>query len=475
MEKFRLAVRAEHIVTEIANTHYEMDSDEDDVSGPETAQAEGTRGRQKGRRSRRGWLKGISSRSSADLEAASKNVLTCASDMSVDSAVIARPCKEVVVRLCSLGFCLAELRRIHSRIKQYVDSGDDADCPTQRVNEARMMTMQELPDLEDELEQIGKVIVKYLTARVLFSEMQKEFFEKLYFEPTSKGSSTPRGSTSGDTTPPVVGCLTLQGLLQQRGDSLMSLVKNCPAPLAAACARQLGTRLVHAWMLVIVDYLRKQKRDALCEHLEEDQDELRKFLIRLVQEARKRSGESSAGGLSDECDQCVKELDKVQDSVGQLVVRAASGEYSIDSLARYAEKIFMDAEARITGVFNSASFGGGSAGADCRGRSSSPAPNHVQPVQPARSPSLRGQTPPRSGSNLTQSTLPSEDSTRRRPRFDSDVTGAGRRERVDSDVTAATHAGPHDDHHRRRGGAKRILGAPVRGLRRAFTNRQAKE
>merc|ERR1712003_231129 len=119
----------------------------------------------------------------------------------------------------SLAFCLAELGDVYSKLLKEVNSGDDSGVPTVRHNEA-WVTCQHLPELQEELQDNGHRLSKYLATRLVYHEFKQEIFERLYFTETSTVSPLTT-STS---------CLTLEAILTRRQDGLLSLVEQTPAP-----------------------------------------------------------------------------------------------------------------------------------------------------------------------------------------------------------------------------------------------------
>ncbi|CAE7533975.1 unnamed protein product [Symbiodinium sp. CCMP2456] len=271
--------------------------------------------------------------------------------LEVSSKVIAAPVRQVMVRLSSIGFCLAELADVHTKLFKMVNSGDDDGVPTARHNEARMLICEELPELQESLLHQGQTLARYLAARLVYHELRAELFEKLYFvavpgggTPTPSnavGSFTPRASTtpasflesgSGPTL------LTLKDIVACRQNSFLSLVEQAPSVLLGAFVAELGIELTHAWMYVIVDYLRKQQLDQIYEHLASDQEALSRAIDSMMQATRQRVQTKALGGLTlEDCRNAEKRLEEVQ-RLSQCLIEETRVR-TAEELARYAAKV----------------------------------------------------------------------------------------------------------------------------------------
>jgi len=101
---------------------------------------------------------------------------------------------------------------------------------------------------------------------------------------------------------------------------------------------ELGIELTHAWLYVIVDYLRRQKLDQICEYLESDQEALSRSIDSMMQLTRKRVQTTALGGLTHEdCRNVEKRLEEVQ-RLSQCLIEEIQSRTAED-LARYAAKL----------------------------------------------------------------------------------------------------------------------------------------
>eukprot|EP00439_Symbiodinium_sp_Y106_P042445 s1603_g5.t1 len=342
-EAFGMSIRAAQVADELKSTNCAVDSEEDE--GPakiSDAKRSSGRGRKK-------FLTKLSGRSLP--EEVTKNSVMEVRLLEVSSKVIAAPVRQVMVRLSSIGFCLAELADVHTKLFKMVNSGDDDGVPTARHNEARMLICEELPELQESLLHQGQTLARYLAARLVYHELRAELFEKLYFvavpgggTPTPSnavGSFTPRASTTPASfleSGPGPTLLTLKDIVASRQNSFLSLVEQAPSALLGAFVAELGIELTHAWMYVIVDYLRKQQLDQIYDHLASDQEALSRAIDSMMQATRQRVQTKALGGLTlEDCRNAEKRLEEVQRLSRCLIeeTRARTAE----ELARYAAKV----------------------------------------------------------------------------------------------------------------------------------------
>lgn len=342
-EAFGMSIRAAQVADELKSTNCAVDSEEEE--GPaKIADAKRSSGR-----GRKKFLTKLSGRSFP--EEVTKNSVMEVRLLEVSSKVIAAPVRQVMVRLSSIGFCLAELADVHTKLFKMVNSGDDDGVPTARHNEARMLICEELPELQESLLHQGQTLARYLAARLVYHELRAELFEKLYFvavpgggTPTPSnavGSFTPRASTtpasflesgSGPTL------LTLKDIVACRQNSFLSLVEQAPSALLGAFVAELGIELTHAWMYVIVDYLRKQQLDQIYEHLASDQEALSRAIDSMMQATRQRVQTKALGGLTlEDCRNAEKRLEEVQ-RLSQCLIEETRVR-TAEELARYAAKV----------------------------------------------------------------------------------------------------------------------------------------
>ncbi|CAE7781489.1 unnamed protein product [Symbiodinium pilosum] len=270
--------------------------------------------------------------------------------LEVSPKVVAAPVRQVMVRLSSIGFCLAELADVHTKLFKMVNSGDDDGCPTARHNEARMLICEELPELQESLLHKGQTLAKYLAARLVYHELRSELFERLYFvtapgggiaTPSSAvGSFTPRTSTTPASflQDSAGGLLTLKEIVASRQNSFLSLVEQAPTALLGSFVAELGIELTHAWMYVIIDYLRKQQLDQIYDHLDGDQEALSRAIDSMMQVTRQRVQTKALGGLTlEDCRNAEKRLEEVQ-RLSQCLIEEMRSR-TAEELARYAAKV----------------------------------------------------------------------------------------------------------------------------------------
>lgn len=132
--------------------------------------------------------------------------------------------------------------------------------------------------------------------------------------------------------------VTLEAIVARRENSFLSLVEQTPASLLMVLTVELGTQLIHAWVYVIVDYLRKQKLDQISPHLQPDHEALQKTLDAIMKVARRRVQADALGGLTvEDCENGEKRLQEVM-AVAHSFVEEASRRKD-DELARYAAKV----------------------------------------------------------------------------------------------------------------------------------------
>ncbi|CAJ1382335.1 unnamed protein product [Effrenium voratum] len=340
-EAFGIAVRGAQIAEQLKNTGCAISDEEEGVRAPAGDETKRARGR-----GRRKFFTRTSERSLA--EDLSKNSIMEAKLLEVNSQVVAPSVQQVMVRLSSLGFCCAELAEVQGKLFKMINSGDDVGVPTARHNEARMLICEELPDLQESLLHRGQTLARYLAARLVYHELRSELFEKLYFfsplagsgTPSPGGSSTPRGGASMTPSsfvesPPV---LTLKDVVMSRQNSFLSLVEQTPTMLLSSFVGQLGIELTHAWIYVIVDYLRRQKLDQIAEHLDADQEALSRAIESMMQATRRRVQTTALGGLThDDCRNLEKKLEEVQ-RLSQCFIEETQSR-TAEELSRYAAKL----------------------------------------------------------------------------------------------------------------------------------------
>eukprot|EP00438_Fugacium_kawagutii_P029872 Skav201994 [mRNA] locus=scaffold269:175799:180814:+ [translate_table: standard] len=90
--------------------------------------------------------------------------------------------------------------------------------------------------------------------------------------------------------------LLRQDIVLSRQNSFLSLIEQTPNILLVSFVGELGIELTHAWLYVIVDYLRRQKLDQICEFLESDQEALSRSIESMMQMTRKRVQTTALGG-----------------------------------------------------------------------------------------------------------------------------------------------------------------------------------
>ncbi|CAE7414671.1 unnamed protein product [Symbiodinium natans] len=101
---------------------------------------------------------------------------------------------------------------------------------------------------------------------------------------------------------------------------------------------ELGIELTHAWMYVIIDYLRKQQLDQIYDHLASDQEALSRAIDSMMQVTRQRVQTKALGGLSlEDCRNAEKRLEEVQ-RLSQCLIEETRAR-TAEELARYAAKV----------------------------------------------------------------------------------------------------------------------------------------
>ena len=341
-EAFGMSLRAAQLAAQLKLTGCAIDSDEDDGAGVGSKPDESKRS---GRSRRKFFTKSEKS----FLEDASKNVIIEVKLLEVNPQVVVTSVQQVMVRLSSFGFCCGELAEVQAKLFKMINSGDDDGCPTARHNEARMAICEELPDLQESLLCHGQTLARYLAARLVYYELRSELFEKLYFKtPLVFGAGTPTPA-SGSITPGATmttssflqetqPTLTLKDVVLSRQNSFLSLIEQTPNILLVSFVGELGIELTHAWLYVIIDYLRRQKLDQICEYLESDQEALSRSIESMMQLTRKRIQTTALGGLTHEdCRNVEKRLEEVQ-RLSQCLIEEIQSR-TAEELARYAAKI----------------------------------------------------------------------------------------------------------------------------------------
>lgn len=338
-DAFRLAPRAAQVAARFSSSEYDADSDDDHggASGGESSLHKRSGGKRRGNRFRWGGEK-------PGAEEAVRNTVAEAALLEVPREVTAPPVQEVSVRMSSLGFCLVEMGGIYNKLLSAVNSGDDSGVPTVRHNDARRQIFEELPELQDGLQERGHALARYLATRLVYFELRQELFEQLYF--VAPAPAAPGTSSSGADTPRSRGtCMTLEEVIARRQDGLLFLVAQTPAPLLVTFVVELGARLTQAWSYVVLDYLGRQKFDDVGPFVDDDQEALKRLLATMMQEVRQRvandaqgAGQPSLAGLTTEdCDNGQRRLDEVQNLAQMLVLKVQSG--SAEELARYAARV----------------------------------------------------------------------------------------------------------------------------------------
>lgn len=334
-EAFGMSIRAAQIASQLKLTGCAIDSEEEDGAKAEDSKRSG--------RSRR---KFFTKSEKSFMEDGSKNVIIEVKLLEVNPQLVATSVQQVMVRLSSIGFCCGELAEVQAKLFKMINSGDDDGCPTARHNEARMLICEELPDLQESLLYRGQTLAKYLVARLVYYELRSELFEKLYFKssmvggtPTPSGSITPGATMTSTFLPENAGTtLTLKDVVLSRQNSFLSLIEQTPNFLLVSFVAELGIELTHAWLYVIVDYLRRQKLDQICEYLESDQEALSRSIDSMMQLTRKRVQTTALGGLTHEdCRNVEKRLEEVQ-RLSQCLIEEIQSR-TAEELARYAAKV----------------------------------------------------------------------------------------------------------------------------------------
>lgn len=333
-EAFGMSIRAAQIASQLKLTGCAIDSEEEDGAKAEDSKRSG--------RSRR---KFFTKSEKSFMEDGSKNVIIEVKLLEVNPQLVATSVQQVMVRLSSIGFCCGELAEVQAKLFKMINSGDDDGCPTARHNEARMLICEELPDLQESLLYRGQTLAKYLAARLVYYELRSELFEKLYFKSSMGGTPTPSGSITPGATmtstflPENAGTtLTLKDVVLSRQNSFLSLIEQTPNILLVSFVAELGIELTHAWLYVIVDYLRRQKLDQICEYLESDQEALSRSIDSMMQLTRKRVQTTALGGLTHEdCRNVEKRLEEVQ-RLSQCLIEEIQSR-TAEELARYAAKL----------------------------------------------------------------------------------------------------------------------------------------
>ncbi|CAK9026447.1 unnamed protein product [Durusdinium trenchii] len=354
-EAFRMSSRAAKVAAELKYTNCQIDSDQEEVAGKADDTKRSGRSRRK-----------LFTRADRSFVEETKNVTLEANLLEVNPQVVVTSVQQVMVRLASIGFCCGELAEVQAKLFKMINSGDDDGCPTARHNEARMLICEELPDLQETLLYQGQTLARYLAARLVYHELRSELFEKLYFKtpvmttgpgsPTpsasfTPGSFTPRSATPGAATNATTGSflqeggalLTLKDVVLSRQNSFLSLIEQTPTILLVSFVGELGIELTHAWLYVIVDYLRKQKLDQIYDYLESDQEALSRSIESMMQMTRKRVQTTALGGLTHEdCRNVEKRLEEVQ-RLSQCLIEEIHSR-TADELARYAAKVRGEAD-----------------------------------------------------------------------------------------------------------------------------------
>lgn len=332
-EAFGMSIRAAQIALQLKLTGCAIDSEEEDGAKAEESKRSG--------RSRR---KFFTKSEKSFMEDGGKNVIIEVKLLEVNPQLVATSVQQVMVRLSSIGFCCGELAEVQAKLFKMINSGDDDGCPTARHNEARMLICEELPDLQESLLYRGQTLAKYLAARLVYYELHSELFEKLYFKssvggtPTPSGSITPGATMTSTFLPENATTLTLKDVVLSRHNSFLSLIEQTPNILLVSFVAELGIELTHAWLYVIVDYLRRQKLDQICEYLESDQEALSRSIDSMMQLTRKRVQTTALGGLTHEdCRNVEKRLEEVQ-RLSQCLIEEIQSRTAED-LARYAAKL----------------------------------------------------------------------------------------------------------------------------------------
>eukprot|EP00913_Durusdinium_trenchii_P012766 g11986.t1 len=214
-----------------------------------------------------------------------------------------------MVRLASIGFCCGELAEVQAKLFKMINSGDDDGCPTARHNEARMLICEEKLNVRVLMSDLGEVVHslfrarRYLAARLVYHELRSES--------ATPGAAT--NATTGSFLQEGGALLTLKDVVLSRQNSFLSLIEQTPTILLVSFVGELGIELTHAWLYVIVDYLRKQKLDQIYDYLESDQEALSRSIESMMQMTRKRVQTTALGGLTHEdCRNVEKRLEEVQ-------------------------------------------------------------------------------------------------------------------------------------------------------------------
>lgn len=347
-EVFRIATRAAQVEKELRESDFIPEDEEEDagVSGGETSTTV------RKAKKKKAWKSPFfTGGSTAELEkAATKNTITEVRFLEPEQP-IKTDFKQVTVRLSSLGFCLQELDGIYSKLFTQVNSGDDSDRPTRRHNDAKIIICEELPDLHYVLLERGLRLARFLAARLVYWELRSDFFERLYFTPSTPGGGVASGQTPTATSSEPLGfgmssmSFTLEVILTQRHDAILSLVSQIPAPLLMAFVVELGMQLTRAWMYVVMDYLRRLKVDQVAPHLDTDSHALKRLLTNVMKQVRlklaqRESTKQSQRSLStfalESVDNGQKQLEEVQSLAQDLALKVQS--WSPEELQRYAIK-----------------------------------------------------------------------------------------------------------------------------------------